>query len=1541
MTTLTLPLRSFETALTAAQAGLETRAHGEAEVWVLPNARVTLSVPTRLGATDRHLTLRGSGPRSELVLEAGASLALNGGRIMLDGFALDASGTDASTCAEVDATLSLRLQNVSLTGGSTSVTGLTGLRLNAPDMGLTGVDLRNLSPVAGDVLGISLQGVGRATVENVTISGLQGADVAALTSDSVSAFTGKTITISNITATGQASGLAFTVSNLSLDTVSVEQVQAGAQALGVDLSARDAAGLTQISVRGLRGSGLGGRPFDDLAGDGARGLRLDSPAGTAEGVQVSDLTADTGRAVAIRLPVGFDASGLSVGRGIDGADLVATLAAAQAELADAPAGSLTEYTLPAGSFELETGLSLGQAGRGLSLTGAPRSEGGTTLRFRADGGGAVAGDLDALQLVGTTVVLRDLAVDARATGALRAVVITADGSTSLSDVTLRDPRGASVEALQITQAREVAFNDLHLLGGRATAGDFTGIAVQSQSVISSGLRAEALSATGAVVAVDLLGRATIHLAATTITNLAGDAVAGLVARVAGAVPGAVSVIDLRLNGLDGAASGGAGIGAALICDGDIELRAFALDRLHASRAIGAVVSATGTIDWLAAEITDVLGRTGGATGARVIAAPSAATDDGLPGIALRDLAIRAVRGAAASGQGQPADSWLSAAPTLAASLVDQGLIALPRPGTPGHAEEIIGLAVTAPVSDATDWLGRDDPASVIIESGIFHRISGTVLQLDTALRDVGISGTEAWTGVDAAWIDGERVQIANVTWHRMHRGMDARQSAVTAVNSLITSISNGPGLFVANGGDIAGGATFATLGTAPLMPAPLPLPYVNAGPASVVPPAVVNGALAPAAVINLGLDPATGLHDLAIPIPGEAVDLPVHMGAIPPFVGGCCTFVDPDPQSPQMHVPAPEPSPFADYLGRDARAFLVAMLARADVVMPEWTSRGSADVTTMILELMASELDLRAYRQEEAVANGYIATATQRRALEDNARLVDHTVNKGASAVTMLQFTLTDLAALGLAPGEALDVPARTLAVNPDANDIAVVFATEAALRVDPELEVLTLVEGSMIEPGDLSAELAGDVALKLADRWLVIEGEGPDGTPLPAHVVRVVSATQDTDTTLITWDPRRPAPASYSSSQCRILGNVVPAHHGVPLSPVADDPQAPDPLAAWRDAMRIELLPASGRLRDVTLPASPVSRPGFGWPLPGASDVNNPPMVQAWLDGMAIALTDDLSNDLGAAPLMALRVDREGTPALTLANTGDGGALSLEMSVGLGAIGNVGPHALSRILLFGSDPAFDTLLADQADRLDILTRAIAVTNPIRAVAGRDSDGVETIRAQAPLANRRALSAVAPRDYARRLEALDTVNTARASVVDRGLTQTIRVTVLMTDEDTLTRPDMGQAREAERLRRWAAARRELDAIRLMGFDVELVPPDFVSLDIDLTIDVAPWASAYQVRSAVEAALRDDGGLFDPDTHGLGRDVTPHAIHQTVLGVSGVDAARLLRLRRLAPDAQDFSKAAQMPIGDTEVAVLKRPYGAPDGVLTITTCGGVA
>ena len=353
------------------------------------------------------------------------------------------------------------------------------------------------------------------------------------------------------------------------------------------------------------------------------------------------------------------------------------------------------------------------------------------------------------------------------------------------------------------------------------------------------------------------------------------------------------------------------------------------------------------------------------------------------------------------------------------------------------------------------------------------------------------------------------------------------------------------------------------------------------------------------------------------------------------------------------------------------------------------------------------------------------------------------------------------------------------------------------------------------------------------------------------------------------------------------------------------------------------------------------------GWPLPGDAARQGQPRIALSVDGEPWPLVDDLSVMQPGEEGFVLRTADDGGAAVRFGDGITGAALpdrevalDVSVSIGLGVVGNVRAGAITRILALGEGgdaAAFLPEDVDLAQRMAEVRTHLRVTNPVPGIGGRDPEPLERIRYRAPLGVRDVLSAVAPADYERLVEDLPEVAASRARVVDAGIRPVVQVTLLLRDEDRLAAA--GEAGAAERLRRWAVARDRLEAVRLLGYDVELLPPRFVPLDIDVVVDAEPWAVNDVVERDVRAALEGDGGLFDPDVSGLGGDVHLDAIHRRVMAVPGVAAVRVNRLRRLVPRAPDHVAAGVLPIGPEEVAILRHPYGEgfPDGLLTVQIC----
>jgi hypothetical protein len=1369
--------------------------------------------------------------------------------------------------------------------------------------------------------------------------------------------------------------LSLSGATVVLDSV-VVRAAASARLTALEALASGRATVRDVRLEDLRGAAVTALSLAaaevDLAGCRVAGvlatagevtaIRARGAAGSVRDVSVSGLRAASGTPVALDLPAGFGVSGVAVERDLGSDELLATLRAAQERLRQSPPGTTERWRLPAGSFELDEGLELGVEGRGLQLLGT--RAGGAATELVVGAGGPFSGDLVAVDLAGSRVSVDELTVRARATGTLAGVRVRASEVAELSDVQVRDLRAAAVVGVDV-QAPAASLVDVTATRLRAAAGPAVGAVIAATRLSLSRLAVDHVSGAAAAAGLSAGAGAVLAAAMLRVEEIAGASAEGARLRVSGA-QGELSVLDARVSGVS--ASAGDAIGVVAVSGGDVALRGVSAAAVEGSRGIGVLVAAAAEVDWMGGDVQDVRGSAAGAAGARVIAAPSPRR------VAIQDLQVEAVRAGEVGSEPAPPDSWRSWMEAARPRLLDGGqLPPLPAAGDPGHAEDVVGLHVCAPVGESEPWVDASDPGVVGVSHCVLRRVSGTALQVEGELRDAEVRGVEAWTAIRGGWVDGERVLLAQLTWHRNHTGLRLGPCALTASDSLFTGTVSGAGLVLGDETELAHVAVaFATASGPPFEPEPAPLPYVTAGPAG-IPPSVLSGGLAPAVAVDLRLA-GDALHRLAERVPGDDSEAPVFVGASAPDAEQRCDLRDPLTQPPAPAAAPPDGAgPFVDYRARDARGLLALMTDRARQVMPGWADTGPADHTTMLLELLANRLDHLAYRQETAVAEGYLGTALLRRSVEDHARLVDYTPGPGLSATALVRFRLgaEGIGELGLAgqfeQGGRLVIPADTLVVNPDATDRLVVFATESDLAFDPRVDELLLADESrlepgaraVVEPGDTSAVLDGDHPGLEVGRWLAIVATDPGDPRLtdpgtPGHVVRLTRVELGSDTTRVFWDPRRPAPAQYQRDASRVLGNVVPAHHGLPLTPLSAQGavavlESDDLLQPWRERLTIRVRNAERQVREVPLPMEPVSVHAVGWPFPGEPARSGRPRMRLSVDGEPWELVDDLSVQGPAAECFALRAGLDGGAVARVGDGANGAALpardvsvDLAVSIGLGTVGNVGTDTLTRLLALGPGGDADLVIGEGgADRYALVRQHLLVTNPVPAVEGRDPEPLERIRYRAPLGVRDVLSAVAPADYERLLGSLPEVAATRARVVDAGIRQVVRVTLLLRDEDGLAAG--GEAGEAERLRRWALARGQLESVRLLGDDVELVPPSFVPLDLDLVVDAEPWALRDSLEHAVTEALAGQGGLFDPDVSGLGGDVHLDAIHRRVLEVPGVAAVRVSRLRRLQPHALERAGSGVLAVGSDEVAVIRHPYGPgyPQGLLTVQVCGVVA
>ncbi|RKH55923.1 baseplate J/gp47 family protein [Corallococcus llansteffanensis] len=1246
--------------------------------------------------------------------------------------------------------------------------------------------------------------------------------------------------------------------------------------------------------------------------------------------------------------------------------LEASLAAANAALQAAPPGEV-EWVLPVGEGVLTTAVVIG------SPVHALRLRGGVGVTLKLDGGSleviglvtalvdvtVVAEESAGLLLKGVRVEVSDVSVGATASGDCTALTVeTPDGTVSIDSLTVTGAKGTAATGLLLA-AKEARVTGLSVASVEASSGAAFGVRAVCQRSQWADVKVRDVVGAGAGVGLELAGLSRANLSGVTVSKVTGARALGVRVLVSREEGEGLSAVDVAVSDVKALAAEWS-VGLVVGSPGAVQVRGFTVRQVQGALALGMLALGGRGIEVGIGQVEEVLGGTASA-GLRVLGGPS------LEPVTVRDVEVSRVSGAPVPVGAQPAPAWsewlAAALEALTGSVV--GPLTLPVFPSDG---DVVGLHVAAPLGGLEPVLDAGTPGEMTVEDCSLFVITGTALQLEGGLRTALVRRTEAWTSVHAGWLQAEQLLLAQLTWHRHAHGLRLGPGEVRAYDSLFTAIVGAPFVLETDAELSASPALFAE-GAAPPFLEVGPLPYVTPGTPQ-GPPVLLTGVLPPPETVDLRLVPDAAVARAGVLVPGDGPRDPApFVGAWAPDVVPGCDVRDPQPR-PWLAAPErPAPGALVDYLARDARSLLAVMLERARTVMAPWQDRGPADFTTMLLEAVAAQLDSLAYQQERAVVEGFLEQARLRRSVEDHARGLDYAPDPGLSATTMLRFRLDaealaalvkarldelDLPALPpgttalefLTGGGVLEFPADTLVANASTQEHSLVFVTESPLSYFPRLDAVTLAESVL--PGDTGATLAGVYPELEVGRWLVLyRGRGEGG-----HVVRVTSVALATDTTFIGWDPRRLAPEAFLAPgdptpgpRATVLGNVVPAHHGLPVTPLPEgfEADSAEPfarsLAQWR-ALLSPIVDGSQE-REVVLPFHPISVQAPGYPLPGDALRRGTPQVQVSVEDDPWSVVEDLSVQGPGDEVVVLRATPTGGASLRCGDGVNGAALppretalGLSLRIGLGTLGNVGEGVLTRLLQVPLDPqrsaSAGELLAQPMDDVRLLVR---VDNPLPAVGGRDAESLDSIRYRAPAGVSQPLSAVTVEDYVRLLQQLPEVAGASARVVHRDLRTVIRVTVLLRDEDTLDRDEL--------LRRWAGVRRRLEEIRLLGVDVEALPPRWVPLDLDLEVDAAPHAQADLVRDAVVGAIAGDGGLLDPDRSGLNGDVQLADLYQAVLRVSGVTAVRVKRFRRLESHLVDRLAEGVIPIGPEEVATARGGYWpGSEGVLTVHVCGGL-
>ena len=259
---------------------------------------------------------------------------------------------------------------------------------------------------------------------------------------------------------------------------------------------------------------------------------------------------------------------------------------------------------------------------------------------------------------------------------------------------------------------------------------------------------------------------------------------------------------------------------------------------------------------------------------------------------------------------------------------------------------------------------------------------------------------------------------------------------------------------------------------------------------------------------------------------------------------------------------------------------------------------------------------------------------------------------------------------------------------------------------------------------------------------------------------------------------------------------------------------------------------------------------------------------------------------------------------------------------------GNVGAEAVAHV---GLSP--------------VVKEVDVVRNPLAASGGVDPETIEEVRQWAPQAFRaEQFRAVTEADYVNVAKKLPQVQSAVATFRWTGSWYTVFVGVQPSDATDLVRKPNGVTLLSDSLRQ--TLMEFLDGYRIAGYDLEIRPPQFLPLEIDLSICTAPGYFRGDVEQAVLLAFsnRDlpDGrrGFFYPGKFVFGEPVYLSQIYAAVQAIDGVDSPVVTFFRPFGqPDNGELANGV-IPAGPWQIIQLDNdPNFREHGVLKVTMLGG--
>jgi len=710
-----------------------------------------------------------------------------------------------------------------------------------------------------------------------------------------------------------------------------------------------------------------------------------------------------------------------------------------------------------------------------------------------------------------------------------------------------------------------------------------------------------------------------------------------------------------------------------------------------------------------------------------------------------------------------------------------------------------------------------------------------------------------------------------------------------------------------------------------------------------------------------------------------------------PSAFDCRTDCEPEPADGVDHP--------VDYLARDFWSFRRALLDMAAERYPGWTEPLEADQAVMLMEIMAALGDEFAYAQDRIARELALESATQRRSRSGLARLVDYMPDPGAAAQTELAvFVAAGGGGATAAPGARVWALPEGRPPIPFSVEQAV-WHHEAWNRIplhQPDSDVACLPKGAreawLVTQAPTVAQLPpGEPqtpeAFWVGRRAILRSRPADPAEPYRAFAVTitevehaidplVLTSGAPTNITRIAWDEPTPFPLPLAETEALVNIAAVTAGErvaetfrvGSDSAAIARNPglsgiERRDLLALPRAVERQGPLKADRKGRDrilrYGLRASETR--GLGWkgprdPLGIGAGTGRRPMLSLREvvpplmapDASAPAWTfhrDILTADLDSAAFtleegMWRPVVVHQTPFEDFVFQDYAGDAGWTVRFGDGDFGRPPEDgAVLEAVYFTAAQADANLPPDSVTHLEpppgappgsVLGYASGATNPIAIDNGEREESAADIRISAPEAWRAwPLRAVRPEDYSEIIERLDWVQRASSVTAWTGSWST----------DFVAADPLGGVGYAPDERE--ELEHVVDCIRLAGRDARVTDPEY--LDIDLEVSVCVSADSYPGEVVPRIVRRlAPPGFFDPDNFTFGQPLRRSALEAHIQATPGVKGVEEIRLRVRRRNEWEPFDAPELAVGPGQIIRLQNdPLFPSRGSLRVTGHGGAS